>query len=314
MGALAPEVRYSTILLGNWNSSLAYPPFCRYSKLNFMQTGRASKTALGVAIRRAAHQLVDHPPVLDDPIAVRLVGSGHPRHMERAMHPVARDFRAFMAVRSRYVEDQLANAVAQGVSQYVVLGAGLDTFAYRNPFPSLHVFEVDFPATQQWKQSMLAEAQIALPANLTFVPMDFEHHTLAEELSETGFNLREPAFFGWLGVVPYLTSAAFRSTLSTIAQLSQGSGVGFDYALPPETLSPIGRTAFEALATRVAAAGEPFQLFFTPESMEAEFRKAGFHRIEQLDYEQLNLRYFNNRADGLKLSPVKLAMLTTAWV
>jgi methyltransferase (TIGR00027 family) len=252
-----------------------------------MQTGRASKTALGVAIRRAAHQLMDHPPVLDDPIAVPLVGSGHPRHMERAMHPVGRDFRAFMAVRSRYVEDQLANAVAHGVTQYVVLGAGLDTFAYRNPFPSLHVFEVDFPATQQWKQSMLDEAGIALPANLTFVPMDFEHHTLAEELARAGFNLQAPAFFGWLGVVPYLTLAAFRATLGMIAQLPQGSAVGFDYALSPQTLSPLGRVAFDALAARVAAAGEPFKLFSTPESMESELRTAGFHSIEQLDYDQL---------------------------
>jgi methyltransferase (TIGR00027 family) len=234
--------------------------------------------------------------------------------MERAMHPVARDFRAFMAVRSRYVEDQLANAVTQGVTQYVVLGAGLDTFAYRNPFPDLHVFEVDFPATQQWKHQMLAEAQIALPANLTFVPVDFEHHTLAEELANAGLNLRAPAFFGWLGVVPYLTLAAFRATLNTIAQLPKGTAVGFDYALSPQTLSPVGRTAFEALAARVAAAGEPFKLFFTPEEMEAELRTAGFHQIEQLDYEQLNEGYFNNRADGLKLSPVKLAMLVTAWV
>jgi methyltransferase (TIGR00027 family) len=279
-----------------------------------MQTGRASKTALGVAIRRAAHQLMDHPPVLLDPIAVRLVGSAHPRQMERAMHRVARDFRAFMAVRSRYVEDQLANAVAQGVSQYVVLGAGLDTFAYRSPFPSLRVFEVDFPATQQWKREMLAEAQIALPANLTFVPLDFEHHTLAEELPNAGLNLQAPAFFGWLGVVPYLTLAAFRDTLRAIAQLPQGSAVGFDYGLSPQSLSPVGRVAFDALAARVAAAGEPFQLFFTPDTMESELRAAGFHSIEQLDYEQLNQRYFNDRADGLKLSPVKLAMLVTAWL
>ena len=279
-----------------------------------MQTGKASKTALGVAIRRAAHQLVDHPPVLDDPIAVRLVGSGHPRQMERAMHRVARDFRAFMAVRSRYVEDQLADAVAQGVSQYVVLGAGLDTFAYRNPFPSLHVFEVDFPATQQWKQFMLAEAQIALPANLTFVPLDFEHFTLAEELAQAGFDARRPAFLGWLGVVPYLTIAAFQATLGTIAQLPAGSAVAFDYALSPQTLSPVGRTAFDGLAARVAAAGEPFQLFFTPATIEAELRNAGFHLIEQLDYEQLNQRYFSDRTDGLKLSPVRLAMLATARV
>ena len=146
--------------------------------------GRASKTALGVAIRRAAHQLIDKPPVLDDPIAMRLVGDGFPRLMERAMHPVGRDFRGFMAARSRYAEDQLAESVARGVKQYVVLGAGLDTFAYRNPFPALRVFEVDFPATQVWKRSMLEDAAIALPPNLVFVALDFEHQTLAEGLAE----------------------------------------------------------------------------------------------------------------------------------
>ena len=170
-----------------------------------METGKASKTALGVAIRRAAHQLMDQPPVLDDPIALQLIGSAYPRHMERASHRVARDFRAFMAVRSRYVEDKLAEAVQQGTRQYVVLGAGLDTFAYRNRFPSLRVFEVDFPATQEWKKQMLARALIAVPAGLTFVPLDFEHHTLAEGLRDAGFDTREPAFFGWLGVIPYLT-------------------------------------------------------------------------------------------------------------
>ena len=279
-----------------------------------METGRASKTALGVAIRRAAHQLVDHPPVLNDPIAVRLVGTGHPRLMERAMHPVGRDFRAFMAVRSRYAEDRLAEAVALGVTQYVVLGAGLDTFAYRNPFAGLHVFEVDFPATQEGKRAMLAEAQIVVPENLTFVPLDFEHHTLGEGLAEAGFDGSKPAYFGWLGVVPYLTLEAFRATLAAIAQLPLGTAVSFDYAISPETLGPEGRVAFDRLAERVAAAGEPFQLFFTPETMKAELRRAGFDRIEQLDYEQLNERYFKDRADGLKLSAVRLAMLTTAWV
>jgi methyltransferase (TIGR00027 family) len=279
-----------------------------------METGRASKTALGVAIRRAAHQVMDRPPVLDDPIALRLVGSGYPRHMERAMHRVARDFRAFMAVRSRYVEDKLAEAVAQGVNQYVILGAGLDTFAYRNPFPSLRVFEVDFPATQEWKKAMLDEASIQVPAGLTFVPLDFEHHTLSEGLAASGFNADMPAFCGWLGVIPYLTLEAFRATLSTIAQLPVASAVGFDYALPAETLSPVGRIAFNALSGRVAAAGEPFRLFFTPETLEAELRRTGFRRIEQRNWEQLNELYFKNRDDGLKLSAVGLGMLATAWV
>ena len=279
-----------------------------------MEAGRASKTALGVAIRRAAHQLMDRPPVLNDPIAVRLVGSGFPRQMERAMHPVGRDFRGFMAARSRYAEDHLAGAVTRGVTQYVVLGAGLDTFAYRNPFPALRVFEVDFPATQAWKRSMLEEAGIPLPDRLTFVPLDFEHHTLADGLAGAGLDAGSAAFFGWLGVVPYLTLAAFRSTLETIARLPAGTGVSFDYAVDRETLSALGRKAFDALAGRVAAAGEPFRLFFTPQTLESELRRAGFQRIEQVDSEKLNELYFTNRADGLKLSALGLGMLATAWV
>jgi methyltransferase (TIGR00027 family) len=149
---------------------------------------------------------------------------------------------------------------------------------------------------------------------LTFVPLDFEHQTLSEGLAEAGFDARRPAFFGWLGVVPYLTLDAFRATLAAIAQLPSGTAVSFDYAISPETLGPEGRMAFDRLAERVAAAGEPFQLFFTAETMETELRRAGFHRVEQLDYEQLNERYFKDRADGLKLSAVRLAMLTTAWV
>lgn len=279
-----------------------------------METGKASKTALGAAIRRAAHQLMDQPPVLDDPIAVRLIGQGYRGKMGRASHPVGRDSRAFMAARSRYVEDQLAAAVRQGVAQYVVLGAGLDTFAYRNPFSSLRVFEVDFPATQEWKRTMLADADIALPAELTFVPLDFERQTLAEGLAEAEFDTSAPAFFGWLGVVPYLTLTAFRATLDAIAQLPAGTAVSFDYARARETLSPAGRTAFDGLSGRVAAAGEPFQLFFTPQTMEQELRRAGFQRIEQLDSDGLNELYFKQRTDGLKLSAVKLGMLVTAWV
>ena len=279
-----------------------------------METGKASKTALGVAIRRAAHQLMDAPPVLDDPIAVRLIGEGHRGKMGRASHRVGRDFRAFMAARSRYAEDRLAEAVKRGARQYVVLGAGLDTFAYRNPHSGLRVFEVDLRATQEWKRALLDKAGIAQPEGLKFVPLDFEHQTLAEGLKEAGFDRGAAAFFGWLGVVPYLTLAAFRATLEVIAQLPAGSGVSFDYAVRPESLSTVGRKAFDALAGRVAAAGEPFQLFFTPEEMEAELRDAGFGRMEQVDSDELNERYFKDRADGLKLSAVKLGRLATAWV
>jgi methyltransferase (TIGR00027 family) len=279
-----------------------------------MKTGRASKTALRVAIRRAAHQLIDRPTVLDDPIAVRLIGQGYARDMERAMHKVARDFRCYIAARSRYVEDRLADAVASGVTQYVVLGAGLDTFAYRNPFAALHVFEVDFPATQEWKRTLLTEAVIELPANLTFVPLDFEHQTLAEGLAKADFDNRLPAFFGWLGVAPYLTLEAFRATLGVMAQLPAGSAVSFDYASSPKTLSPERRKVFDGLSKRVAAAGEPFRLFLLPEEMEQELHRAGFQRIEQVDSDGLNVRYFKDRADGLKLSGAGLSRLATAWV
>ncbi len=278
-----------------------------------METGKPSRTALRVAIRRAAHQLADPPPVLDDPIALPLIGPGHENDLERAMHTVGRDFRAFMAARSRYAEDHLAQSVAAGVRHYVVLGAGLDTFAYRNPFPHIRVFEVDFPATQEWKRSLLANAAIPIPDNLTFVPLDFEHKTLADGLRESGLGLAEPAFFSWLGVAPYLTLDAFRGTVGSVAQFPAGSGITFDYAFPPESLTPKRRAIFDRLAARVAAAGEPFQLFFTPEQVDGELRRAGFHRIEQVDHDGLNALYFQNRADGLKLSPVGIGMLATAW-
>ena len=279
-----------------------------------MQTGRASKTALRVAIRRAAHQAIDRPRTLEDPIAVRLIGPGYERDMERAMHYVARDFRLYMSVRSRYAEDRLAQQVAGGVAQYVILGSGLDTFAYRNPYAALRVFEVDFPATQEWKKELLAAAGLDIPENLTFIPLDLEHKSLAESLLEAGFDPAAPAFFGWLGVVPYLTLEAFRATIATIGRLPAATAVSFDYAFPPETLTPKRRKVFDTLSKRVEAAGEPLQLFFTPEDLEREVRAAGFSRVEQFDTDCMNEAYFKDRADGLKLSPVRVGMLATAWV
>ncbi|HEY1255349.1 MAG TPA: SAM-dependent methyltransferase, partial [Terracidiphilus sp.] len=198
--------------------------------------------------------------------------------------------------------------------QYVVLGAGLDTFAYRNPFPELRVFEADLPASQKAKRRMLARAGIKVPETLSYATLNLEHHSLGQDLILAGLNLNAPVFFGWMGVVPYLTLEAFRATLKAISALPAGSGVGFDYAVAPETLNAVGRVAFDRLAERVAAAGEPFQLFFTLETMTAELRASGFQRIEQLDFEALNARYFRDRADGLKLSPIRLGMLATAWV
>jgi methyltransferase (TIGR00027 family) len=254
------------------------------------------------------------PPVLNDPIAVPLLGRDFTYDAEKESSRFARAFRAFMVARSRLAEDQLAAAAAKGLTQYVVLGAGLDTFAYRNPNPQVHVFEVDFPATQQWKRWLLAAGAIPIPANLTFVPLDFEHMTLANGLASAGFNPEVPAFFGWLGVVPYLSLPAFQSTLATIGRLPARSGVCFDFALPPEALEPKYLPVFQVLAARVAAAGEPFRLFFTPEQLRQEFRAAGFTRVEIRTPGELNDMYFEGRADGLSMPRGGVGMFATAWV
>ena len=264
-----------------------------------MEHGQPSRTALRVAIRRAAHQLMEHPRVLDDPIAVPLVAGLHPRSRTR-LPPVARDFRCFMAARSRYAEDQLAQAVAAASRSMLILGAGLDTFAYRNPFPSLRVFEVDFPATQEWKRCMLAEAAIPMPANLTFVPLDFEHKTLAEGLAEAGFDATQPAFFGWLGVVPYLTLEAFRATLDAIAELPAGSGRQLRLRLPARTRSPAAAASFRPALRARRRRRRALPPLLQPRGDRARTRAPPDSPRRAMDSARLNQLYFDGRADGLK--------------
>ena len=286
-----------------------------------MQEGKFSKTAQRVAIRRAAHQLLDEPKVLDDPLALRIIGveaAAALRSDPKEDHAFARAFRAFMAVRSRFAEDELARAVESGVpqqrvAQYVILGAGLDTFAYRNPHPDLRVFEIDHPATQTWKREQLDAARIPIPPSLTFVPVDFEHQTLADALERSGLNTNAPAFFSWLGVTPYLTREACMTTLSVIAKMPAGSGVVFDFAIDPALLNAGQRQALDALSKRVAAAGEPFQLFFAPVKLQGELKTLGFHRTEFLQGAQINARYFRDRSDGLCVRG-GLGHLMSAWV
>jgi methyltransferase (TIGR00027 family) len=219
--------------------------------------------------------------------------------------------RAFLVARSRYAEDSLAHAVSHGVMQYVLLGAGLDTFAHRNPYPQLRVFEVDHPATQQWKRELLESNNIAAPSNLIYAPIDFEHQTLPEQLIAAGFDTAAPAFFAWLGVVPYLTHAAFRSTLSFIASQPAGSGVVLDYGLPRSALPFLEQLAHDSLASRVQFAGEPFQLFFTPEEIAREF--AGFREIEDIGSPEINAHYLSNRSDNLRVRG-SAGRLLRAWV
>jgi methyltransferase (TIGR00027 family) len=268
-----------------------------------MRDAKPSRTAQRVAIRRAAHQLLDDPKVFDDPLAVAIAGRESERSQE-AQQPYSRALRAFLAVRSRYAEDQLARTVERGVRQYVVLGAGLDTFAYRNPFQfaGLQVFEVDHPATQEWKREQLREAGIAIPSEMKYAPVDFERESLEEGLLQAGFEKRQPAFFSWLGVTPYLSRPAFDSTIQFIAQMPSGSGVVFDYAVERSLLNPTQQLALDALAERVARAGEPFQLFFNPSVLASDLAGLGFGNIEDLNCDQINARYFAGRSDGLAVS------------
>lgn len=268
-------------------------------------------------MRRAAHQLYDQPLIFEDPLALRILSDEAAERVrsaeEAAPHPWALGLRGFVAARSRCAEEELARAVAQGVRQYVVLGAGLDTFAYRNPFAELRVFEVDHPATQAWKQERLQHAGIAIPEPLRFAPVDFERDTLAHGLEAAGFLRDEPAFFSWLGVVPYLTREAAMATLSFVARLAQGSGIVFDYAIPREQLGEAEQRAFDYLAERVARAGEPFRLFFDPEELEAELRGMGFGKIEDLDSAALRQRWLDGDTSQHRLHG-RAGRLMCAWV
>jgi methyltransferase (TIGR00027 family) len=282
-----------------------------------MLESRPSVTAERVAMRRAAHQVLDVPPVFQDPLALRIAGVAEigvpPEEGETAR--VNRHRRAFIAARSRYLEDQLAQVVAIGAGQYVVLGAGLDTFAYRNPFPRLRVFEVDHPATQSWKRERLASAGITVPASLAFAPIDFERERLAEALARVGFNRSRPAFFGWLGVVAYLNLEAVFDTLLFIASCAPGTTVVFDYSIPPDRLPPRQRRRFDAIAGQAAAAGEPWRTFFDPPDLDARLRAIGFGEIDHVDADALNRLYFSSRTDGLRIEGVgRFAHLARARV
>ena len=273
-----------------------------------MRANRPSLTAQRVAMSRAAHQIFDHPRVLEDPLALRIIGaesaqavrSGGQRYSER----LARYLRAFLVARSRVAEDALADAFGRGVHQYVVLGAGLDTFAHRNPYAAstLRVFEVDHPQTQDWKRRQLAAAGLAIPQALTFVPLDFEAQTLTDELRRAGFRTDQAAFFSWLGVSMYLTRDAVFSTLSYIASLPAGSGIVFDYAVSPRTLPFARRLRARALMSRVAAIGEPWKTFLDPGELAAELRRLGFVHTQDLGPDELNARFFSNRTDGLRVA------------
>ena len=238
-----------------------------------------SKTAFAAAMYRAAHQELDEGRLFRDPYAMRILGTAP--YQKRALDfAQARPLmRFFIAARSSIAEGKLAEAVDRGTQQIVVLGAGLDTLSVRNPFPDATIYEIDHPATQAWKQQRLAESGMVAGDNVRFVPVDFEQDELRDELVRSGFNLSAPAFFLWLGVVPYLTDAAVFGTLSTIAGVADSETV-FDYANPLEQLSDEIAMAARARAKKAAEIGEPFLSYFDSPELHRRLTQAGATAID----------------------------------
>jgi methyltransferase (TIGR00027 family) len=259
-----------------------------------MKPGQFSRTALGAAGHRAAHQVLEGGRIFADPLALRILGEDAESAVAEAREDPRRSgLRNFIATRSRFAEEAARQGIGEGARQIVVLGAGLDTFAYRlEPSEGLRVFEVDHPATQAEKRRRLAAAGIAAPAHLTFAPCDFEREALGEALRAVGFDPAMRAFFIWLGVVPYLTEAAIFATLGLIAGLPAGE-VAFDYGNPAETIAdPAMREYHKAMAERVADAGEAFQSYFETPALHEKLRALGFQEIEDLGPNEIAARFF----------------------
>ncbi|WP_179297026.1 SAM-dependent methyltransferase [Burkholderia ubonensis] len=273
-------------------------------------------SALMVATQRAAHQLLDRPLVLDDPVALAILGATGAQvlrdNIDRFRDPTSVGMRSSVIVRSRLAEDVWGEAVERGIRQYVVLGAGLDTSAFRHPGTLARIFEVDLPATQAWKQARLREAGIAVPPSLHFVPVDFESVGLAEGLARAGFDVDAPAIFSWLGVTMYLDEVSVIETLRFIAGCAKGSAVLFEYVTPLSSLPPIMRIAMEQLTAQFAERGEPWKTFFEPAVISETLSELGFNHTNAWTPEELNQRYLANRDDGLLIgvTPARLILAT----
>jgi len=263
-----------------------------------------SNTAQVVAVLRAAHLLLDAPPrILDDRVVLDLLPRSATEHVhahpETFQSPAARALRSHVVVRSRFAEDRLADAFRRGVRQYVVLGAGYDSFAFRQPdwAGEVRIFEVDQPATQAAKRERLASAGIAVPDNVRLVPIDFEADTLAEGLSRGGVSLDQPVFFSWLGVTLYLTTDAVEATFRLVAGLPASSEIVFTFAQP--LTGARDESALADMAARAAEGGEPWITFYHPHEMADLLGGMGFSRVEFLTPEETEARYFQGRTDEL---------------
>ncbi len=263
-----------------------------------LQEGQFSRTALGAAGHRAAHQILEGGSIFADPLALRILGpEGQDAIAEAEEEPGRRGVRLFVAMRSRFAEDAARRALARKTRQIVVLGAGLDTFAYRlEAAEGLRIYEVDHPATQAEKRRRLAAASIAPGPHVVFAACDFERQGFVEALAAAGFDAAAPAFFLWLGVTPYLSEPAIVSTFAAIAALAGGAEVAFDYANPRQTIDdPLTRATHDELARRVAAAGEPLRTFFDTPALHARLSELRLTIVEDLGPAEITERFFPSR-------------------
>jgi methyltransferase (TIGR00027 family) len=261
-------------------------------------------TAVRVALWRALHVRADAPPhVFEDEIGLKLAAPDDDWRSRPDMSPFTRSFRAAIVARARFVEDLVAEQAALGVGQYVILGAGLDTFAQRRPelASRMLVFEIDPPGPQAWKRQRLAELGLGVPSFLRLVPVDFEAgDAWWERLAVAGFDRQQPAIVASTGVSMYLTKNAIMTTLREIATLAPGSTFVMSFLLPVELADPEVRPGIERAVAGARANGTPFISFFTPAEMLTLAREAGFKALQHVSAAALGDRYFAGRADGLR--------------
>ncbi|QGN35070.1 class I SAM-dependent methyltransferase [Microlunatus sp. Gsoil 973] len=277
------------------------PPIILESELRWkrsaMRPGEPSATAYSAARHRAMHQVLEGGRIFRDPLAWRILGTDHDGLVASGGYHDRPGLRILIAVRHRFGEDRLAESVAAGTRQVVVLGAGLDTFACRNPYPDLITYEVDFPATGAWKQQRLAAEGIAEPVTLRRVGVDFETDDLRDRLAAAGFRADRPAFFLWLGVVPYLTRQAVLRTLRMIAGITDAEVV-FDYACPVDHLSEQARQARSRFSERIQRLGEPMMSTFDTPELHDLLGDLGFVVVDDLDRDAIRTRYLGMPRSG----------------
>ncbi|MFE4627001.1 class I SAM-dependent methyltransferase [Streptomyces mirabilis] len=273
-------------------------------------------TAVRVALWRAMHVRVDSPPhVIEDEIGLRLAAPDEGWRRRPDMDPRGTSgFRAAIVARARFIEDLVAEQAGHGVAQYVVLGAGLDTFAQRRPeiAARLRVFEIDQPGTQSWKRRRLIELGYGIPDWLRLVPVDFEAGAdWWEQLSDAGFDPGRPTVVACTGVTMYLTKDAIAATLRRLALLAPGSTLAMTFMLPAALVDDADRPALEATEPQARAAGTPFISFYAPQEMLALARDAGFKDVHHVSGTVLAARYFADRTDGLRPSSGEDLLLAT---